>query len=79
MSTPRTVTGLFAFIATDPANGDEGIVAYEDSTGMMLPMIGADMTRVNALRPIADEIADHTGIPYKIKYFVLENSNGLLH
>ncbi len=56
--TPK-ITELFAFIAEDGPE-DEGIVA------MMLgdkwiPMVGADMARMDSLRPVAEKIAGRHG------------------
>jgi len=65
------ITKIYAFIATDPMDGDEGVIAFQNDDGPMMPMIGADMTRVNDLRVIADKIVEDAGIDYKIKYFEL--------
>jgi len=62
---------LYAFIATDPVDGDEGIMAFSTPEGMMMPMIGADMDRVGILETMADEIKQATGVEYDIKYFEL--------
>jgi len=63
---------LYAFIATDPEDGDEGVMAFSTQDGLMLPMIGADMDRVDQLRSIADGISKATGVDQQIKYFELE-------
>jgi len=65
------ITKMYAFIATDPMDGDEGVIAFQSTDGTMMPMIGADMTRVNDLRLIADKISDDANIKYEIKYFEL--------
>ena len=52
---------MFAFIAEDSGPTDEGIVAFTTPGGMAMPMVGADMARVDFLRPIAREIAKKTG------------------
>ena len=49
------ITELFAFIAEDGPE-DEGIVAMTVGD-MLMPMVGADMDRVESLRPIAENIA----------------------
>ena len=64
---------LYAFIATDPSDGDEGIMAFSTPEGMMMPMIGADMDRVKSLELMAEQIKQATGIPYEIKYFEMES------
>ena len=61
---------LYAFVAVDPENGDEGVMAFQPpGTPIMLPMIGADLDRVRDLIPIADEMEKQTGTPYTVKYF----------
>ena len=66
------INKLYAFIAEDNGPDDEGIMGFQFGDEWM-PMIGADMERVNALIPIADQISEATGKPYKIKYFTLED------
>lgn len=68
---PKKVTELYAFICVEDS-GDEGIMAFTAPSGVTLPMIGADMARVNALRPIADKMSKHYNRFYEIKYFVLK-------
>ena len=50
------ITELFAFVAEDTGPDDEGVMAFSvDSFSgpMMMPLIGADMERVESLRAIA--------------------------
>lgn len=61
------ITELYAFVATDP-DGSEGIMAFRSGDHWM-PMIGADLARVESLRPLADRIAKATGQQYEIRYF----------
>lgn len=63
------VDELFGFIALGD-DGDEGVMAINTPTGW-LPMVGADMKRVESLKPIAQEITLQKGIKYKIKRFKL--------
>jgi hypothetical protein len=67
------VTELFAFVAVADGDepDDEGIMAFRTEDGTMMPMIGADMTRVEQLKPIAKVIAKHRGCSYKILTFAL--------
>ena len=51
---------LYAFIATDE-NGQEGICAFQIESGLWMPMVGADLKRVDSLRPIAKAIHKATG------------------
>lgn len=57
---------LYAFIATDEEG--EGIMGFQTVGGMM-PMVGADMDRVNSLKIIAEQIKKATGKPYEIRKF----------
>lgn len=52
---------MFAFIALDPADDTEGVTAALRPNGEWMPMIGADMDRMNSLRPVAREIAKASG------------------
>lgn len=55
---PR-IDEMFAFVA-DEGGGDEGVVATHTGAGWM-PLVGADMNRVDSLRPLAEELARITG------------------
>ncbi len=46
---------IFAFISVDD-KGNEGVCAFVNGT-QMVPMIGADMKRLESLRPIARQLA----------------------
>ena len=61
------ITEIYAFVALQ--QDGEGIMAFAGINGMMIPMIGADIERVESLKPIADEISATTGIKYEIRYF----------
>lgn len=62
------ITELFAFIFADRDENDEGVAAFL-SGSEWLPMVGADMKRIEAFRPVADTIARQTGKNYKIVRF----------
>lgn len=62
---------LYAFVSKDK-NGSEGIMAVLQPGGIWLPLIGADIDRVNSLIPIADNIAKHSGMNYEIRMFIQE-------
>lgn len=51
---------MYAFIATED-DGQEGICAFQSQPGVWLPMVGADLKRVDSLRPMAKAIAKATG------------------
>jgi hypothetical protein len=63
---------LYAFVSIGDEPDDEGIMAFQTDDGTWMPMVGADMTRVNELKPLADRISKITGKPYKILRFKLE-------
>lgn len=50
---------MFAFITEDEP-GSEGIIGVQTYSGLM-PLVGADMKRVESLRPIAQATATATG------------------
>ena len=64
---------LFAFIMQDKGVDDEGVMAMRvsppDKEAVWVPLIGADMNRVNGLTQYADDIAKLKGKPYKIVEF----------
>ena len=63
------ITEMYAFIATEK-DGQEGIMAFYDaSTGMMLPMVGADVARVKSLLMMAETISRASGATYRICKF----------
>jgi len=51
---------IYAFISTEEGPEDEGIVAAKFGDTWM-PLVGADMERVNSLKPLAKQIAQTTG------------------
>ena len=64
---PR-IKEMFAFVAEDSGPDDEGITAMLVGHAW-IPMVGADMARVDSLRPIAAKIARRTGKPVKLLRF----------
>jgi hypothetical protein len=58
---------VWAFVSDD-AEG-EGVVAAMTKGGAWLPLVGADMERVEALRPIAQMIASDSGKPIRVLRF----------
>lgn len=63
------VSELFAFVAEEKDADDEGIVGMLLPTGMWMPLVGADMARVDSLRPIAKHIAKTSGQKIKLLRF----------
>jgi hypothetical protein len=59
MKMPKIET-IYAFISTEEGPEDEGVVAVKVGD-VWMPLVGADMKRVESLRPLAKEIAQTTG------------------
>ena len=58
---------MFAFVSEDETG--EGIVGYMMPDGMWMPLVGADVARVDSLRPAAEKIARDTGKPIRLIKF----------
>ena len=54
------ITTLHAYIATDE-DGEEGVIGFLTPQGTWMPMVAADRTRIECLRPMAQAVADQTG------------------
>jgi len=59
---------IYAFIAEDKGPDDEGVVGMSFGS-WMLPLVGADMARVESLRPHALDTAKKTGKKIKLIRF----------
>lgn len=73
MTMPKTITELWAWVAVE-SDGSEGILAKEmliDGQHMFLPFVGADMARVESLRPHAEAMSGRFHKPIKLKHFVM--------
>jgi len=66
---------MFAFVAEDSGPDDEGIVAMQVGD-VMVPMVGADMARVESLRPIVRAISAQTGKNIKLLHFTQREDLG---
>lgn len=54
------ITEITAFIAVDDGDGDEGVMAFMDTTlGTWMPMVAADPARADQLRNIARTMFAH--------------------
>lgn len=54
---------MYAFVALDPKDNTEGVPAFRDPlTGDPMPMVGADMKRVDSLKPVAEAMAKQGGV-----------------
>lgn len=59
---------MYAFVVEDSGPDDEGIIGMNTKGGWM-PLVGADMARIESLRPIARDIAHQLGKPVKLLHF----------
>ena len=59
---------IYAFIAEDTGPDDEGVTGFATGMGWM-PMVGADIDRIESLKPIAQQIAKSTGKKIKLIKF----------
>ena len=65
------VDELFAFITTGDT-GDEGVIAVElVGSDSVMPLVAADLTRIQQMVPFAEAIRQQTGHEYKLKHFTL--------
>ena len=62
------ITEMYAFIVADTGPEDEGVAAMLRGNAW-LPMVGADMKRVESLRPFAEDLAKTTGQKITIARF----------
>lgn len=53
------ITEMYAFVTADKGPDDEGVVGVNTPAGWM-PLVGADMKRMEALKPVAKQIAKET-------------------
>ena len=66
-SKPFVIEKITAFVSDAP-DGDEGIIGFK-SGNSILPMIGADQTRVREYYLMAKEISVLYGRPFKVIQF----------
>lgn len=71
---PR-IEEMYAFVAEDSGPDDEGVVSMNTVAGWM-PLVGADMARVESLRPIARSIGEQTGKKIKLLHFTQREDLG---
>jgi|CXWL01.1.fsa_nt_gi hypothetical protein len=62
------ITEMYAFVTADQGPDDEGVVGVNTPSGWM-PLVGADMKRMEALKPIAKEVARETRKTIRILKF----------
>lgn len=74
---PR-ITELFAFTIENDGPNDEGVIAQIIPPLGTTPLIGADMKRVNMLRPLAQEVANVVGKPVRLLKFSVREELDIL-
>lgn len=62
------ITEMYAFVCED-GPGDEGVLGILGEDGKWLPLVGADMERVDSLRPLVLELARVTKKPVRLLHF----------
>lgn len=70
MSSTKKISQMFAFVMDD-GKGAEGIMGISAADGSWMPLVGADMARVESLKPLADDIAKQIERSYRILKFKL--------
>jgi hypothetical protein len=63
------ITALWAYVSVGP-DDQEGVCAA-DINGMMIPLIGADETRVRSLLPYAEDVGRVTGLKIRLAKFTV--------
>lgn len=62
---PR-ITELYAYVAADADEDDEGVPAFPAPDGTLMPMMGADMERAESLKAWAQKAANQLGKPVRL-------------
>ncbi len=74
------ITEMYAFIVEDSGPNDEGVVAIASEEGTMgkiwLPLVGADMARVESLKPLAAGIGKQIGKKVRLIHFTQRENLG---
>lgn len=65
----KRIEQMYAFVALDPGDNTEGVAAFLGPGGVWMPMVGADMKRVESLRPFAVDLARIGGTPITLCRF----------
>jgi hypothetical protein len=72
------ITKMFAFVIEDKGPDDEGVPAAMSPDGKWMPLMGADLTRIESLKPIAQQMADQAQKPIRIVEFSVREDVGLI-
>lgn len=71
----RRIDEMFAFVAEEKEG--EGVIAVHSPMGW-LPLVGANMARVESLRPYAKEVAMRSGQKVRLLRFSAREELGVL-
>lgn len=69
---------MYAFIVEDSGPDDEGVIGIQSEEGW-LPLVGADMARVESLKPIARGIGNKIGKKVKLVHFTNREDLGVIN
>ncbi len=68
MNGQEHIEQMYAFVVVDD-DGTEGVPAIDNGKGMIMPLVGADMARVESLRPYVESMAKSLGKPVTLMRF----------
>lgn len=64
----KLVTEMYAYLSVD--EGGEGLIGGPiGPNGSVMPLVAADLARVDSLRPMAEMIAAHAGVTIQLVRF----------
>jgi hypothetical protein len=72
----KRIEQMYAFVAED-AEG-EGVCGFRGDLGWM-PLVGADIARVESIRHVAQIIADQSGKPIRLLRFAVREELEVIH
>jgi hypothetical protein len=70
------ILSLYAYIVVDDDN-TEGVPAV-NLHGVAMPLVGADLAAMTALRPMAQTVADQTGRNVQLAHFSVRTNGEVL-
>lgn len=63
------ITEMYCFAMYDKDESDEGVPVFTSRDGELMPLMGADLTRIDSLRIVAQALADAFGKQLRIYKF----------
>lgn len=70
MAEPLKIDIMYAFIAEEP-DGSEGVTAFQSNKGLWMPMVGADIARIESLKEIAQQLANASKCKIRLCRFIV--------